>query len=216
MQISDKDLKQGGLGGDVYVRLKPAGTPDFEELRRSVLEFNGQLIVFGAEDMQHTVANSISAKRFTMTLLAVFAALALLLASIGIYGVLSYLVGQRTQEIGVRMALGAQRLHVLRMVLKDGIRMTLIGIGIGLVAALCLARFMSSIALRRKADRPINVWSCRRIAMRHRYACVLRAGAKGHESGSDHCVAAPIAEIAVQKHFPLSMLVCTSAASRKT
>jgi len=159
--------------------------------------------------MQHTVANSISAKRFTMTLLAVFAALALLLASIGIYGVLSYLVGQRTQEIGVRMALGAQRLHVLRMVLKDGIRMTLIGIGIGLVAALCLARFMSSMLFGVKPTDPLTfgvvaVLLCA-IAMLACYVPARRA-----QSGSDHCVAAPIAEIAVQKHFPLSMLVCTA------
>ncbi|HEX4168748.1 MAG TPA: FtsX-like permease family protein, partial [Bryobacteraceae bacterium] len=80
-----------------------------------------------------------------MTLLAVFAAIALLLASIGIYGVLSYLVGQRTQEIGVRMALGARRADVLRMVLTDGARMTAIGIAIGIVAALGLTQLMSSL-----------------------------------------------------------------------
>ncbi len=155
-QIPDKVLTQGGLGGDVFIRLKPAGTPDFETLRRRVLAFNGQLIVFGPEDMEHTVANSISTKRFTMSLLAVFAALALILAGIGIYGVLSYLVGQRTQEIGVRMALGAQRLHVLRMVLKDGVRMTLIGIGIGMAAALGLTRLMSNMLFGVKPTDPLT------------------------------------------------------------
>jgi predicted permease len=155
-QVSDKDLNDGGLGGDVYVRLKPAGTPDFATLRHRVLEFNGELIVFGAEGMQRTVANSVAPKRFTMMLLAVFAGLALLLASIGIYGVLSYLVGQRTQEIGVRMALGAQRLHVLGMVLRDGARMTLLGIGIGLAAALGLARFMSSMLFGVKPTDPLT------------------------------------------------------------
>ncbi len=90
-----------------------------------MLEYNSELVVHNPEDMEKTVAESISNKRFTMTLLGIFALLALLLASIGIYGVLSYMVGQRTKEIGVRLALGAQKFDVLRMVLKDGARMTL-------------------------------------------------------------------------------------------
>ena len=91
-----------------------------------------------------------------MTLLAVFAGIALLLASVGIYGVLSYLVGRRTQEIGVRMALGAQRLDVLRMILSDGARMALVGIGIGLAAALALTRFMASMLFGVKPTDPIT------------------------------------------------------------
>jgi putative ABC transport system permease protein len=104
--------------------------------------------------MDETVSQSIASKRFTMLLLAVFAGLALLLASIGIYGVLSYLVGQRTQEIGVRMALGAERFHVLRMILTDGARMTLIGVGIGVVAALGLTQLMSKMLFGVKATDP--------------------------------------------------------------
>jgi ABC-type antimicrobial peptide transport system permease subunit len=95
--------------------------------------------------MEKTVADSISNKRFTMTLLGAFAILALLLASIGIYGVLSYMVGQRSKEIGVRMALGAQKFDVLRMVLKDGARMTLAGIILGIVGALALTRLMRTM-----------------------------------------------------------------------
>lgn len=144
-QIPDKYLVVGGLGGDIFVRTHRTGDPDFKTLQRRVLEFNGEMVVFNPETMAHTVAESIAGKRFTMSLLGVFAALALVLASIGIYGVLSYLVGQRTQEIGVRMALGAQPLDVLRMVLRDGARMTLAGIGIGVVAALLLTRLMASM-----------------------------------------------------------------------
>lgn len=144
-QIPDNALKRGGLSAEVFVRLQRSGSLSFETLRRRILEFNGEMVAFNAEDLQQTVANSIAGKRFTMSLLAVFAALALLLAGIGIYGVLSYLVGQRTQEIGVRMALGAQQTDVLRMVLGDGARMTLIGIGIGVAFALGLTRLMSSM-----------------------------------------------------------------------
>jgi ABC-type antimicrobial peptide transport system permease subunit len=106
--------------------------------------------------MDEIVAGSIGQKRFTMTLLAAFALIALLLASIGIYGVLSYLVGQRTQEIGVRMALGAQRFDVLRMVLVDGARMTLVGIAVGFVAALALTRLMASMLFGVKPTDPLT------------------------------------------------------------
>jgi ABC-type antimicrobial peptide transport system permease subunit len=155
-QIPDKYLVLGGLGGDIFVRTHRSGDPDFKTLQRRVLEFNGEMVVFNPESMEKTVADSIAGKRFTMTLLGVFAALALMLASIGIYGVLSYLVGQRTQEIGVRMALGAQPLDVLRMVLRDGARMTLAGIGIGVVAALLLTRLMASMLFGISPTDPIT------------------------------------------------------------
>jgi len=106
--------------------------------------------------MDRVLADSIAAKRFSMTLLAAFAGIALLLAAVGIYGVLSYLVGQRTREIGVRMALGAQPVDVLRMVLADGARMTLAGICIGLVAALGLTRLMSSMLFGVKPTDPLT------------------------------------------------------------
>src|SRR6476646_5666676 len=144
-QISDKELKRAGVASDVFVRLQSAGASNLTALRSRILEYNAGMVVHNPEDMEKTVADSISNKRFTMTLLGVFALLALLLASIGIYGVLSYMVGQRTKEIGVRMALGAQKLDVLRMVLKDGARMTLAGILIGLFGALALTRLMRTM-----------------------------------------------------------------------
>jgi predicted permease len=144
-QIPDKQLKRAGLGSDIFVRRQQPGTPTLAALRSRILEYNSELVVHNPEDMEKSVADSISNKRFTMTLLGIFALLALLLASIGIYGVLSYMVGQRTKEIGVRMALGAQKFDVLRMVMKDGARMALVGILVGLMGALALTRLMGTM-----------------------------------------------------------------------
>jgi putative ABC transport system permease protein len=155
-QIPDNQLKRGGFGSDIFLRRQVAGSPSLAALRSRILEYNSALVVHNPEDMEKTVADSISSQRFTMTLLGVFALLALLLASVGIYGVLSYLVGQRTKEIGVRMALGAQKFDVLRMVLKDGARMTLIGIVLGLVGAIALTRLMASMLYGVKPTDPLT------------------------------------------------------------
>jgi predicted permease len=144
-QVADKRLQRNGLWAGVFVRLRPAGGPSFATLRRRLLEFNSGMVVFGARDLHEAVMDSVAGKRFTMTLLSIFAALALLLAGIGIYGVLSYLVGQRIPEIGIRMALGARQTDVLLMILRDGARMTLAGVGIGVAAALGLTRLMASV-----------------------------------------------------------------------
>jgi len=159
MQVPDSALKRGGLASDVYVRTMRPGVPSFEEMRQRLLEVNGELVVFSPEPLEQIVAHSIGQKRFAMTLLAAFAGIALLLASVGIYGVLSYLVGQRTQEIGVRMALGAQRFDVLRLVLNDGARMTLVGLAIGVVAALGLTRLLSHMLFGVKPTDPLTFFA---------------------------------------------------------
>ena len=87
----------------------------------------------------------LAARRFSMILLAVFALLALTLAAVGIYGVISYSVAQRTREVGIRMALGADTIDVLNLVVRDGLKLVLIGIGIGLAGALLLTRLMSTL-----------------------------------------------------------------------
>jgi ABC-type antimicrobial peptide transport system permease subunit len=102
-------------------------------------------VIFGAQTMEETISSSLATRRYSMMLLTGFAALALLLAAIGIYGVMSYVVGQRTQEIGIRMALGAQRSHVLRLILSRGIKMALLGACIGLVSALALSRLIRQL-----------------------------------------------------------------------
>ena len=158
-QISDKELQRSGLYSELFVRTNPTAAPTFEVLKQRILEFNRSLVVSGARDLQQSVANSVAGKRFAMILLAIFAGLALLLASIGIYGVLSYMVGQRTQEIGVRMALGAQQKDVLRMVLLDGAQMTVAGIGLGIAAAFALTQLMTSMLFGVKPTDPLTFLS---------------------------------------------------------
>lgn len=146
-QIGAVDTKEFARGFNVFVRSKTplASQAFFESIRQELVATDGDMIVYDNESEEEVVARSIASQRFSLILLGAFAGLALLLAGIGIYGVLSYLVGQRTREIGVRMALGAQRLDVLRMVLGDGVRMTIAGAFIGLVAALALTRLMASM-----------------------------------------------------------------------
>jgi putative ABC transport system permease protein len=95
--------------------------------------------------MNDVVADTLAPRKFNMSLLALFAGIALTLASLGIYGVMAYSVAQRTHEVGVRMALGAQKSDVLRLVIKNGMILTLIGIGIGLVIAFWLTRLMTTL-----------------------------------------------------------------------
>jgi ABC-type antimicrobial peptide transport system permease subunit len=100
------------------------------------------------------MALSIARERFNMLLLTIFAALALALAAVGIYGLVSYAVSQRTHEIGVRVAVGAQRRDVLRLILRDGAKLALFGTAIGIVAAFGLTRLMASLLFEVKPTDP--------------------------------------------------------------
>jgi putative ABC transport system permease protein len=95
--------------------------------------------------MNALLSDSLSPRRFSAVLIAVFAILALALAAVGIYGVMSYTVSQRTQEIGIRMALGAQPGKVQGMILGHSVKLTLIGVGLGLAGAFALVRFLTSL-----------------------------------------------------------------------
>jgi predicted permease len=147
MQMPDFLMQRVAEGSDTFVRTRQGVDPSsvFPAIRHASTQQDSQMVVDNLQPMKQAVADSISNQRFAMTLLAVFAGIALLLASIGIYGVLSYIVGQRTREVGIRMALGAQKSDVMRAVLRDAFSMTIVGIGIGMLAALGLTRLMSSI-----------------------------------------------------------------------
>ena len=127
-----------GKGGAAHPSL-------FESIRNVVRSQNNQNIIFGPQTLNQVIAESLAAQRFSMMLLNAFATVALLLASIGLYGVISYLVGQRTHEFGVRVALGAQRSDVLRVVFYHGMKMALGGVALGVLAAMGLTRLLEGM-----------------------------------------------------------------------
>jgi putative ABC transport system permease protein len=114
-------------------------------VRAQIAALNKDQAVFNVRTMNEIVSKSVAPRRFSMMLLTVFAIVALLLASIGIYGMLSYSVAQRTREIGLRMTLGAQRGNVLRMVIGQGMKLVLIGVVLGLIASFALTRTMKNL-----------------------------------------------------------------------
>ncbi len=127
-----------------------------ETVRQTIAAMDSRLPVFNVRTMQQVIVDSSSDTRFEALLLGIFAGLALLLAAVGIYGVMSYLVAQRTQELGIRMALGAQPLDVLRLVLGRGITLTVAGLAIGLVAAFAVTRILSKLLYGVSATDPVT------------------------------------------------------------
>ena len=110
--------------------------------------------IYNVRTMDDVVMSSLGTRRVSMQLFAVFAIAALLLAAIGIYGVMAYSVTQRTQEIGIRMALGAQRRDVLRLVVRQGMILAAIGVVAGLIGAFGLTRVMASLLFNVRPDAP--------------------------------------------------------------
>ncbi len=135
------------------------------QVREAVKEINPREVIYNVETMDDVVASSYAAHRLSMILLGVFAALALALACVGIYGVISCLVGQRTQEIGIRMALGAQRRDILHLVLGQGAKMAMVGAAIGIAASLALTRLMATQLFGVSAHDPLTYASVAALLM---------------------------------------------------
>jgi predicted permease len=144
--------------GSVAVVLRTAGDPAavMGPVRRAVEQIDPREVIYGVQTLDEVIAGSFAARRLSMILLAIFAALALVLSCVGIYGVISYVVGQRTREIGVRMALGAQRRDVMRLVLGEVAKMALVGVATGIAAALGLTRLMANQLFGVTAQDPLT------------------------------------------------------------
>ncbi|HKV62011.1 MAG TPA: ABC transporter permease [Candidatus Acidoferrum sp.] len=125
-------------------------------IHSEVQKLDPELPMAAVATMDQLLADSLSRSRFTMLLLGIFAAVALVLAAVGIYGLIAYSVTQRTQELGIRIALGAQRRDVLRLVLTQGTRLTLLGVAIGVLAALALSRLLATLLFGVSATDPLT------------------------------------------------------------
>jgi len=140
----------------VVLRTEGAPLAQAASIRHTLEQTNSQMVMFETRTMEEVISNSFAARRFSMTLLGIFSALAIVMACVGIYGVISYLVGQRTHEIGIRMALGASRWTVLRMVLGEGAKMSLLGVAIGVGAGFALTHLMGSMLFGISAHDPLT------------------------------------------------------------
>ena len=156
MQLPEKLMPHAA--GTVGVVLRTQGDPGaiVGAVRQAVAEIDPREVIYAAQTMDEVITSSFAARRLAMILLAAFAALALVLSCVGIYSVISYLVGQRTHEIGVRMALGAQRRDVMRLVLSEGAKMAITGVVTGIAAALGLTRFITNQLFGVSAHDPVT------------------------------------------------------------
>jgi putative ABC transport system permease protein len=149
-------LPQRGFSRDMTLAVRTSVDPASitGAVREQVLAIDKDMPIYNVATMEQRVSTSVAQPRLNLSLLVAFAALALLLAAVGVYGVMAYAVTQRTREIGVRMALGAMPLDVLRQVIAEGGRLALMGLGLGVLAALALTRWMASLLFEVKATDP--------------------------------------------------------------
>lgn len=145
MQMPNDFIAMSPSGSTVVVRSEQASTGLADAVRHLSAEMSNQQVIFGVQTMDSLISQSLASRQFSMILLIVFASLALMLASVGIYGVISYVVAQRAHEIGLRMALGARPLDILGLILSGGGKLAIAGIAAGLAAALGLTRLMASL-----------------------------------------------------------------------
>jgi len=146
------------LGGPAFaIRTARAGTQSFmNEVRRAVWSVDPDLPLYQVHTLDYYYTKSMARTSFTLVMLALAGGMALLLGIVGLYGVIAYSVSQRTHEIGIRMALGAQKRDVLKLVVKGGMGLTVIGVGVGVAGALALTRFLSSLLYGVKPTDPLT------------------------------------------------------------
>ena len=140
----------------VFVRTAQGGESLLPSIRAIVAEYDPELAVSSVRTMDEITAASLGSRKLTLTLVALFSAVALALASIGIYGVMSYVVAGRTQEIGIRIALGAQRGDVFKLVVGQGMALAGAGLALGLIAAAGVTRYLSSQLFHVNAIDPLT------------------------------------------------------------
>ena len=146
------------FAGSLTLVVRTAGDPRALEpaLREAVRAIDPAQPVFGVQTMEESVSRSLGDRRFSLSLLGAFAALAVVLALVGIYGVMSYSVSQRTREIGIRMALGAAQSHVLGLVVAQGAKLAALGVAIGITVALALSRVLRTLLFGVTATDPVT------------------------------------------------------------
>ena len=155
-QIPDQFMKSMASASTFVVRTGADPLAMLPAVRGAVLQAGKDQPVYGVRTMDQIVSASIADRRFSMLLLGIFAGLALLLAAVGIYGVISYTVAQRTREIGIRMVLGAGQADVLRVVVTQGMLPVLAGLAIGLAASSGLTRLMAGMLYGVNAGDPLT------------------------------------------------------------
>src|SRR5689334_11336964 len=156
MYFSYRQMKDFFVANALVVRTSVDPLSLATSVRNTFWSVDKDQTVANIQSMEHIVADAVARQRFSMLLLAIFAGLALVLAAVGIYGVMSYSVAQQTREIGIRIALGAQRHDVLRMTVKEGLKLVGVGLLIGLTSAFVLTRVMESLLFGISATDPIT------------------------------------------------------------
>jgi predicted permease len=155
-QVPDQFMPLLARGTQVVLRTQGSPGTEMGAIRQALEKINPEIVLFDIRTMDDIISGSLAARRFSMILLGIFAVLALTLSCIGIYGVISYLVGQRTHEIGIRMALGGQQSDVLRLILGRGAQMAVIGVAVGIATSLALTRLMAKLLFGVSAYDPLT------------------------------------------------------------